>query len=335
VIDPRFFSALGPVPASAVAAAVGAAVFGNGERPVMSIAPLDEAGTDDLAFCQGTPKVGRIVTSAGVCLVPEGAARLLPDGTVGLEVVSPRAVLARAAALLVAVRELEPGAPSLHPLARLEEGVRVMPGAVIGAHAEIGAGTTIGANAVVGPGVAIGRGCTIGNGASIQCALIGDRVKIGANSVIGESGFGIASGPDGLADVPQLGRVVIQDDVTMGGPVAVDRAAFGDTVIGLASKLDNFTHVGHNSRLGRGVIIAAFGGISGTCDIGDFVLMGGRVGLGDHLTVGAGAKIGAGSGVLSSVPAGETWQGYPAQSAGRWRREQVLLRRMTEPKKST
>ena len=331
--DPRFYEALGPVRAAQIAAATGAVLTGNGAVAISALAPLDEAGPDEIAFCEAAPAAGPIVTRAGACLVPPGLSGALPPGVTALEVAGPRARLGAVARLLVAPRRLDPAFPGVHPLAELEEGVTVMPGAIIGAGAGIGRGTVIGPNAVIGPGVAIGRDGSIGAGTLVQCALIGDRVRIGANSVIGEAGFGVAPTPAGPVDVPQLGRVVIQDDVTLGALVAVDRAAFGETVVGLASKLDNFVHIGHNVRLGRGVLIAAFGGLSGTTEIGDFVMMGGRVGVGDHLVVGDRAILAAGSAVLSDVPAGETWQGYPAQPALRWRREQVLLRRMTAPKK--
>lgn len=334
VIDARFYELIGPVAAAEIAAATGAVVArGDASAPVAALAPLDRAGTGDLAFCEAVPKSGRIETGATACLVPPGASAALPEGTVALEVRAPKSALAAAVARLVRLRALAPGQPALHPDAVLEDGVQVLPGAVIGAGARIGRGTVIGASATIGPGVCIGRDCQIGHGVRIACALIGDRVRIGSNSVIGEAGFGVTGLPENPVDVPQLGRVVIQDDVTLGALVAVDRAAFGETVVGLASKIDNFVHVGHNVRLGRGVVIAAFGGISGSSEVGDFVLMGGRVGIGDHHVIGERAILAAGSAVLSDVPAREIWQGYPAQPAMRWRREQVMLRRLAEPKK--
>jgi UDP-3-O-[3-hydroxymyristoyl] glucosamine N-acyltransferase len=336
VIDPRFYDLTGPVAAADLAAATGAVVTRGDPAALLSaIAPLDEAGPGDLAFCEAVPKTGAILTLAGACLVPPGAGAALPEGVAALEVRAPKSVLGAAASRLVRQRELEPDQSAVHPLAWLEAGVTVLPGAVIGAGAQIGTGTVIGAGATIGPGVCIGRHCRIGNGVRIECALIGDRVRIGSNSVVGEPGFGVTGLPENPVDVPQLGRVVIQDDVTLGALVAVDRAAFGETVVGLASKIDNFVHVGHNVRLGRGVVIAAFGGISGSTDVGDFVLMGGRVGIGDHHTIGERAILAAGSAVLSDVPAREMWQGYPAQPAMRWRREQVAVRRLTDTKKKT
>jgi UDP-3-O-[3-hydroxymyristoyl] glucosamine N-acyltransferase len=325
--DPRFYEALGPLTAADVAQLVaGRVLSGDPAVRLKALAGLETGGIGDLTFLDRVPRTGfRASTAASACLVPPGAAEGMPQGVTVIEAVSPRALLGAVAARLVRLRLPDPSVPGVHPLALLEDGVTVMPGALVCAGAEIGSGTVVGPNVVIGPGVAIGRDCHISAGAVIQCALIGDRVRIGANCVIGEAGFGVAPTP--------AGPVVIQDDVTLGALTAVDRAAFGETVVGLGSKIDNFVHVGHNVRLGRGVLIAAFGGLSGTTEIGDFVMMGGRVGVGDHLAVGDRAVLAAGSAVLSDVPAGETWQGYPAQPALRWRREQVLLRRMTEPKK--
>ena len=169
----------------------------------------------------------------------------------------------------------------------------------------------------------------------IYCALIGDRVTISSGSVIGEVGFGVAPTASGPVDVPQLGRAILQDEVSIGSLCAVDRGAFGDTVLGIGCKIDNFTQIAHNCQLGLGVVIAAFGGISGSCEIGDNVMMGGRVGLGDHIRVGEGVVIAAGSGVLESVPAGQAWGGYPAKPLRQWMRESVVLKRLVNPKPQT
>src|SRR5204863_3319156 len=140
---------------------------------------------------------------------------------------------------------------TVHPTARVENGVSIDPGAVVGAGAEIGAGTVIAANAVIGPGVRIGRNCAIGAGASIVYALIGDRVIIHPGCRIGQDGFGFLMGPKGHAKVPQVGRVIIQDDVEIGANTTIDRGAIRDTVIGEGTKIDNLVQIGHNVVIGR------------------------------------------------------------------------------------
>ncbi len=335
MIDPRFYRLLGPKCLQDLTRIVKAelpAGFDPG-MTLTSCAPLDQAQAWDLAFYQGPAKgKSTIATRAGACLIRLEDAALLPPGVAPLIVNEPRAVFAAAAAALVTRRDFDPTAPAVPASVKLEAGVVIGRGVVIGEDAEIGQGTTIGPNSVIGPGVAIGRNCQIGANVTIYCALIGDRVTISSGSVIGEVGFGVAPTSAGPVDVPQLGRAILQDDVSIGSLCAVDRGAFGDTVLGIGCKIDNFTQIAHNCQLGLGVVIAAFGGISGSCEIGDGVMMGGRVGLGDHIRVGERVVIAAGSGVLESVPSGEAWGGYPARPLRQWMRESVVLKRLVNPK---
>ena len=163
--------------------------------------------------------------------------------------------------------EIAPGA-FVHPSARCEAGVTVDPGAVIGPDVEIGAGTIIGANAVIGPGVRIGRDCAIGAGASVIHAIVGDRVIIHPGCRIGQDGFGYLMGAGGHQKVPQVGRVIIQDEVEIGAGTTIDRGAIRDTVIGEGTKIDNLVQIGHNVAIGRHCVIVAQSGISGSATIG-------------------------------------------------------------------
>jgi UDP-3-O-[3-hydroxymyristoyl] glucosamine N-acyltransferase len=188
----------------------------------------------------------------------------------------------------------------------------------------------IGANAVVGPGVQIGAGTRIGARASLRCALVGDGVTIFPGAVLGETGFGLAAGPGGASLSPHFGRVIIQNGVSVGANSCIDRGLFDDTVIGEGSQIDNLCHIGHNCQVGSHVVVAAFGGISGSSTVGDGVQFGGRVGLKDHVTVGPGARLAAGSAVLGDVPAGETYAGYPAKPVRTWMRELAWLARAAQ-----
>jgi UDP-3-O-[3-hydroxymyristoyl] glucosamine N-acyltransferase len=217
----------------------------------------------------------------------------------------------------------------VHPDARLEAGVVVDPGAVIGQGASVGAGTIIGANAVVGPHVRIGRNCSIGAQACVQHALVGDRVIVHPGARIGQDGFGFAMGPGGHLKVPQIGRVIVQNDVEIGANSTIDRGANRDTVIGEGTKIDNLVQIGHNVTIGRHCVIVAHVGISGSTDIGDFVAIGGQVGIAGHLHVGPGAQIAAQSGVMNEVPAGAKWGGSPARPMRDWLRSIVTMEKLS------
>jgi UDP-3-O-[3-hydroxymyristoyl] glucosamine N-acyltransferase len=310
----------------------------NLDRRISGIAPLDRAAPGELSFLD-SPKyvLQAAATVAGACLTTPRFIDALPSRVSVLTVREPyRAFVEVARALFP--DSLRPsslfeasGAAAgahVHPSARLENGVIVDPGAVIGAGAEIGSGTVIGAGAAIGVKVRIGRDCAIGPNTSITHALIGDRVIIHPGCAIGQDGFGFVRGPRGAHKIPQVGRVIIQDDVEIGANCAVDRGAIRDTVIGEGSKIDNLVQIAHNVSIGRHCLLAGQVGISGSTTVEDGVIMGGQVGVADHLTVGAGAMLGAKAGVLNNVPPGTRWAGYPARAGKQWLREVATLARI-------
>ncbi len=308
------------------------------DRRITGIASLDRAAPRDLAFLDNPRYADDLaVTSAGACLIAERFVERAPAGLVLLVAREPyRAFVSVAAALfpgalrpssLFGGEGAAPGA-YIHPSARLESGVIVDPGAVIGPRAEIGSGSVISAGAVIGPEVRIGRDCAIGPHASIIHCLIGDRVIIHGGCRIGQDGFGFIMGSKGHRKVPQVGRVIIQDDVEIGAGTTIDRGAIRDTVIGEGTKIDNLVQVGHNVSIGRHCILVGQTGISGSVTIEDFVVLGARAGVNNHVTIGEGAQLAGTSIVHGDVPRGAKYGGFPAKPVKEWFREIMLLERM-------
>ncbi len=339
--DPLFFNISAGLTVAEIVALTGATPLAGArlDRRITGVAPIDLAGPDDLVFADKPKFAPQLAaTRAGACLVSPRLAGVTAERTSLLRTKGPYNAFVTVARALFpdALRPSSlfsvQGAASgtfIDAAARLENGVTVDPGAVIGPAAEIGAGTIIGANAVIGPQVRIGRNCAIGPGASVTHALIGDRVVIHAGARIGQDGFGYVPGARGHMKIPQLGRVIIQDDVEIGANTAIDRGGGRDTVIGEGTKIDNLVQIAHNVSIGRHCIVAAQCGVAGSCVIEDYAMMGGQVGLADHVTVGAGAMLAGRSGVFGEVPAGARWGGHPARPMRDWLRGEAMLRRMT------
>ena len=340
---PGFFERAGPFSLLAMAEAAGATPAGETDLDVeiKDVRPLDAAGEGDLSFLDN-PKYLPLFTEtrATACLVAPKFATQAPTGTAALVTPEPYRGFAKVLALFYP-DALKPkaarngaGAPfdSIDRSARLEEGVTIEPGAVIGPEASIGSGTTIAAGTVIGYRVYIGRDCYIGPNATLTHTLVGNRVTIHAGASIGQDGFGFAMGRAGHQKVPQIGRVIIQDDVEIGANTTIDRGALRDTVIGEGTKIDNLVQIGHNVVIGRHCIIVAQTGISGSAELGDFVALGGQVGVVGHVKIGAGAQIAGSSNVRGNVPPGVRWGGTPAKPTRLWFRELTILRQLAERK---
>ncbi len=296
-------------------------------RPITGIATLERGGPSDLVFLDQARSAEQARSSAaGACLTNRRLVKCVPPNAALLVVEQPfQAFVSVARALfpdalrpssLFSGEGAAPGVAAgavMHPTARVESGVSIDPGAVVGAGAEIGSGTVIGANAVVAANVRIGRNCAIGPNVAVAHALIGDRVTLHAGCAIGQDGLGFATGPEGHRKIPQVGRVIIQDDVEIGAGTAIDRGGLGDTVIGEGTKIDNQVQVGHNVVIGRHCVLVAQVGIADSAVLEDYVMLAGQVGVAGNLTIGEGAKVGARSAVMSDIPAGQSWAGYPAK----------------------
>ncbi len=331
--DPRFYLRAGPFRLADLAGRCGARLAPGADPNLVlhDVGTIETATPGEIVYF-ADPAYGVALASSrcGACVTTEQLARRAP-GCAVLLTEDPRAVFAAISVIFYPEPPLSTVAQGENVAADavLGEGSVVGPGAVIGAKAVVGRRSSIGANAVIGPGVVIGDDCRIGANTTLRYCLVGHRVIVHPGVQIGQDGFGFAPGSDGYRKVPQLGRVVIHDDVEIGANSAIDRGTAGDTVIGAGTKIDNLVQIAHNVEVGKRCLIVSQAGIAGSCRIGDGVVIGGQVGIVDHVRVGEGAQIAGQTGVTGDIGPGEVVMGYPARPIRQFWREIAVLARLT------
>jgi UDP-3-O-[3-hydroxymyristoyl] glucosamine N-acyltransferase len=336
--DRRFFDRAGPFTLDALCGLSGARLLHvkDGARIISDVAPLETAGPADISFFENRKYTEAFVRShAGGAFVDEKAAELAPAGMALLVskepykayalaaqafYPAPQVVARRATSAIVDATAIVPEDCDIGPNVVIERGVR------------LGRRCRVGANSVIGGGVEIGDDCRIGANVTLSHCVIGSRVVLHPGARIGQAGFGFAPDPRAPIKVPQLGRVMIGDDVDIGANTTIDRGSGHDTVIGSGSMIDNLVQIGHNVVLGRCCILAGQVGISGSTRLDDFVMIGGQGGLAGHLHIGNGARIAAKSGLMRDVPAGETVCGSPAVPLSDFMRQTAVLQRLAKKK---
>ena len=341
---PGFFRNTGPFSLTEIADLISAEVVGASNKKVSlkDIRPLDMAEPGHLTFFENRKYLADYErTKASACIVSP-AFKDHPTTAKYLLVV-PDAYRSYAKALCQFYPDVSKNMsygelggktnPPIHPTAHIEEGAIIEPGATIGQDARIGHGTRVFSGAVIGARCYIGRNCLIGANANICCSIIGDNVIIHQGAGIGQDGFGFAMGPQGHLKVPQIGRVIIQDNVEIGANTTIDRGALKDTIIGEGTKIDNLVQVGHNVIIGRNCVIVAQVGISGSTELGDFVIFGGQGGTVGHIKIGSGVKIAANGKVSKNIEPGAIVSGAPAIPINQWKREIIAVRRLAAKKK--
>lgn len=308
-----------------------------GQRQISGVQTLREAGPEDISFFDNRKYLKQLShTSASACILNTRDSEHAPSGLAILASAAPYEAFARVVRLFYPDGHLSKGAGTetmgasslIDPTAQIGAKVVIEPGAVIGREACIGANTTIAAGALVGYRVVIGQDCQIGPGAKLSHAILGNGVIIHSNAAIGQDGFGFAMSAQGHAKVPQVGRVLVGDNVEIGANTAIDRGSIGDTTIGEGTKIDNLVQIAHNVRLGKHCVIVAQSGIAGSAELGDFVVMGAQSGVLGHISIGSGTQIAGLAHVTKNFPANSRLGGSPARPFKEWARELAATKRL-------
>ena len=336
--DLRFFNRAGPYSLGELAELSGARLGGgvDGKQVITDVSPIETAGPEDITFLDNRKYLDAFAGSrAGAAFVDERFAERAPAGMALLLTKEPYKAFARAAQAFYPAKPVIPGiAPTaiIGPAATVPADCEIGPYVVIEAGARIGARCQIGAHTVIGQAVELGDDCRVGPHVTLSHCLVGARVVLHPGVRIGQPGFGFAPDREGPVKIPQLGRVVIGDDVDIGANTTIDRGSGHDTVIGPGTMIDNLVQIGHNVVLGRGCILAGQVGISGSTKLGDFVMAGGQAGFAGHLNIGTAARVAAQAGLMRDVEPGSTVAGAPAVAITSFWRQVAVLQRLATKK---
>ncbi|WP_025898999.1 UDP-3-O-(3-hydroxymyristoyl)glucosamine N-acyltransferase [Sneathiella glossodoripedis] len=336
--DSSFFTNTGPYSLQELAKVCGAELTNTdfADLMIIDVSPLDVADSGHISFLSNPKYTEQFSkTNASACIVSKEAAALAPDNMAILVANDPYKAYARVAAHfyppVASDGQVHPTAV-IHETARLGENVSVGAYTVIDEGVRIGRDTIIGAHCHLEKNVKIGRNCQINSQTSLKACHLGDNVTLHNGVRIGCDGFGFAPDPAGHVKIPQLGRVIIGSFVEIGANTTVDRGAGPDTIIGDGCWIDNLCQIGHNVKMGRGCILASQTGISGSTELEDFVVLGGQVGLAGHIKIGTGTQVTAKSGVISDIPAGQVYAGFPARPRKEFFRSMAVLGRLAKGK---
>jgi UDP-3-O-[3-hydroxymyristoyl] glucosamine N-acyltransferase len=321
---------------SELAERLGGEAFGEVAREIRDVAPFDQAGPEHLCFAAEAGYLEKLEDAqAGCVIVPEDFE--VPRGLTGIWHRIPKVAFATALPWFRAGRPKPPR--GVHATAHVDPTAKLAESAAVGPNATIEAGAVIGADVVIYGGAYVGPGAQIGEGSSVHPnAVIGYDVRIGAGcrihagAVIGGDGFGYHFDPEAgrHVKIPQLGTVVLEDEVDVGASTTIDRAVLGETRIGRGTKIDNQVQIGHNVTIGPNSIVVAQVGISGSTTLGAGVVVAAQAGIVDHVTIGDGAVVCASAGVTKDVPPGEHVLGQPAIPLSRARRAYALIGRLPD-----
>lgn len=320
-----------PFSITEIARHLGGEVVGDSSIVLRNFAPADRAQPGDLTFAENEVFFARAEQSAASAIIvdaPVNSRKTL------IRVPSARIAFAKVLPLFFPEPTYTPG---VHPTAVVASTAKVDASAHIGPHCVVSEGASIGPRSVLLAHVFVGPECVVGEDTMLfphvtlyARSILGKRVRIHAGTVIGADGFGYVQDGGIHRKVPQIGHVIIHDDVELGANVTVDRGALGPTVIGRGTKIDNLVQIAHNVNIGEHCIVVSQAGISGSTRLGDYVVIAGQVGLAGHLKIGNRVTVAAQSGVMHNIPDGEKWFGYPAQPDRQMKRQMIAAQQLPE-----
>ena len=323
---------------SEIAALIGGELQGPAGSAINGAMPLPQAGENDLAYLEKAANAAWTANRPAGCLIAPEEARGALAGRTGAVIYVKNPKQAFAQVLLKFEKELNPRPePGIHPSAAVAQSAKVGAGVHIGPHAVVEAGAEIGDNAVISAGCYVGAETRIGAGSRLypnvtvrERCIIGKNVILHPGVVIGSDGYGYINVAGRHQKIPQVGRVIIEDDVEVGSNSAIDRAALDATIIGAGTKIDNLVHIAHNVRVGRNCLILAQAGIAGSTAIGNNTIIGGQAGISDHITIGDNAIVMSKTGIMSDLAAGQVVFGHTGRPHMQAMKIEVILSKLPE-----
>lgn len=301
---------------------------------ISSVGSLENASVSELVYVDSQSYLEKLAKSKSkVCLVSPDFEKEIPLSVIPILVNSPKRIFARIASKLHTIKTIGNQNESIHPSAKVSKTAQIGPHVTIGPDVTIGDNTIIDPFVYIGPGVTVGHNTHIESNATVICADIGNYVRVGSGTRIGQEGFGFVMDKQGHITMPHLGAVQIKDHVRIGANSCIDRGVLNNTCLDEGCRVDNLVQIAHNVALGKGTVLAAQVGISGSTDVGKHVVMGGQVGVTQHLVISDGVQIAAQSGVMTNIEEKMVYAGSPAVPIMQWRRQNVILKKMSKKKR--
>ena len=320
-----------PFTAAEIAKYLQGEVIGDSSTHLTGFAPADRAQAGDLTFAENAEYFARAEQSAASAIILDGQ---FTSAKTLIRVPNARIAFAKTLTLFFPEPKFHAG---IHPTAVIASSAQVDPSAHIGPHCFVAERARIGARTILQGGNHVGAGCQLGQEVNLfpnvtlyPRSEIGHRVRIHSGAVIGSDGFGYVRDGEIHRKVPQIGNVIIRDDVEIGANVTIDRGALGPTVIGKGTKIDNLVQIAHNVVIGDHCLVLAHAGIAGSSKLGHYVILAGQAGVAGHLIIGDGVTIAGQAGVMTDIPANEKWLGSPAQPDRQAKRQMIAIQHLPD-----